>query len=119
MDARQQELLERERSLADKLRELNARECRVIEAEDAMVEVLRTVAREAFRRGAAEARDQAAARDALDAALALPAGHTPVPVDLRVCGWEVTARVIPGSPVSSASALASVLDAVDAALADE
>jgi hypothetical protein len=110
---RERALAAREQAVEEQFRLLNKRESSVAAVEEHLVAMVRAVAAEAFRRGVAEARDQDATLAALDAALALPVGMEPVAVDLRACGYEATARVMPGSGVSAAAALASVIDAID------
>ncbi|MEU6034023.1 hypothetical protein ABZ801_01295 [Actinomadura sp. NPDC047616] len=113
LERREEALRARERAVEEKTRDLNARECVVIEAETQMVDLVRMVAAVAFRRGAEEAHDQGVSRDAIGAALALPAGLPPVPVDVRACGYTATARVIPGKDVSPAKVLESLVNAID------
>lgn len=108
-------LEERERRAQELLVTLNARESVVVEAEERLAEVCQTVAAASFRSGVSAARGHDENLDTIASVLALPLGLGPVPVTIRARGRHVTARVVPGSEVSAAEVLASVLSAVDMA----
>ncbi|WP_242882660.1 hypothetical protein [Actinomadura litoris] len=104
-------LVAKERQIENRLRELNTRESRVVEAEEQIAEVTQFVATAAFRAGAAESAAQSASLEQVTDALALPRWLEPVAVDVRVCDQDLTARIIPGSGFSPAAVLASVMNA--------
>ncbi|WP_433145267.1 hypothetical protein ACQPZ8_01785 [Actinomadura nitritigenes] len=104
-------LAAKERQVENQLRDLNARESRVVEAEERIAEVTQFVATAAFRAGAAESAAQEASLEQVTDALALPRGLGPVAVAVRVCDHDLTARIIPGSGFSPAEVLASVMSA--------
>ncbi|MBO2464459.1 hypothetical protein [Actinomadura violacea] len=105
-------LAARERQVENRFHELNARESRVVEAEERIAELAQFIAAAAFRAGAAEAAAQEASLGQVTEALAQPWGLGPVAVDLRVCDRDLTARIIPGSGFDPAEVLASMMNAV-------